>query len=271
MRSICVKALCLLLAWFVVGAQAAAPQRLVSLTPHITELLFSIGAGPQVIATDDASDWPTSVKQLPHVANYQSINLERLLALRPDLVLVWSGYQQLMVHQIQALGIPVLVVDSRRLQDLPRDLRQLGEATGHSAQAESLALQVEADFQRLKQQYQHRKPVRLLYQLWSPPLTTVAEGSWIQDAIAWCGGDNPFASSPAPYPQISEEAVLLQQPELIISAQDAQSLQRGQQWPELPAVAHQQLKLSQPDRLQRLTLRTVAGIEELCQLIDQAR
>ena len=94
MRSICVKALCLLLAWFVVGAQAAAPQRLVRLTPHITELLFSIGAGPQVVATDDASDWPASVKQLPHVANYQSINLERLLALRPELVLVWSGYQQ---------------------------------------------------------------------------------------------------------------------------------------------------------------------------------
>jgi vitamin B12 transport system substrate-binding protein len=272
MRNICVSLLLgLLLVATARAGTPATPQRLVSLTPHITELLFSIGAGPQIIATDEASDWPVAVKQLPHVANYQSINMERLLALRPDLVVMWSGYQRLMVNQIQALGIPVLLIDSQRLQDLPRDIRILGQATGHVATADTLAQQAEQELQRLQQQYQPRKPVRLLYQLWSPPLTTVAHGSWIQDAISLCGGENPFADSPAPYPQISEEAVLVQQPELIITAQDQQSLDRWLRWPQLPAVQHQQLKVSQPDRLQRLTLRTLAGIDELCQLIDQAR
>ena len=261
-----VLALCLL------GANAlASPQRIVSLTPHITELLFAIGAGPQVIATDDASDWPPAVKKLPRVANYQSINLEQLLAHQPDLVVVWDGYQQLMAEQIRALGIPVLVLHSRQLGDLPRDLRILGQQTGHEAEAATQAAFATNELARLRQLYQGRKPVSLFYQLWAPPLTTVARGSWIQEAIELCGGANGFATSPTPYPQVTEEAVLLQAPSLIISAQDQRSLDLWQRWPQIPAVKHQQLRESPPDKLQRLTLRTLEGIAELCQLIDQAR
>ena len=252
-------------------AAQAAPQRIISLTPHITELLFSIGAGPQVIATDDASDWPVEVKQLPHVANYQSVNLERLLAMKPDLVVVWSGYQQLLAEQIRALGIPVLMLESRQLADLTRDLRILGQQTGHESEAERQAAHVNAAFTRLRQQYQGRPPVSLFYQLWVPPLTTVARGSWIQEAIELCGGHNLFADNPAPYPQVTEEAVVMQAPALIISAQDMSSLALWQRWPQLPAVRNKQLKISQPDRLQRLTIRTLDGIDELCQLIDGAR
>ncbi len=249
----------------------ASPQRIVSLTPHITELLFAIGAGPQVVAIDDASDWPLAVKKLPRVANYQSINLEQLLAIQPDLVVVWDGYQQLMAEQLRALGIPVLTIHSRQLGDLPRDLRILGQQTGHESEAATQAAFATNELARLRQRYQQRKPVSLFYQLWNPPLTTVARGSWIQEAIELCGGDNSFAASPTPYPQVTEEAVVLQAPSLIIGAQDQHSLELWQRWPQLPAVKHKQLKISQPDRLQRLTLRTLDGIAELCQLIDQAR
>ena len=249
----------------------ATPQRIVSLAPHITELLFSIGAGPQIVAPDDASDWPVEAKRLPHVANYQSINLERLLAMEPDLVVVWSGYQQLMAEQIRALGIPVLMLESRQLADLERDLRILGQQTGHEPEANRQAARVNAAFTRLRQQYQGRPPVSLFYQLWVPPLTTVARGSWIQEAIELCGGHNLFADNPAPYPQVTEEAVVMLAPALIISAQDLPSLELWQRWPQIPAVRHKQLKVSQPDRLQRLTLRTLDGIDELCLLIDEAR
>ena len=261
-----------LLALCLISSNAlASPQRIVSLTPHITELLFAIGAGPQVVATDDASDWPTAVKKLPRVANYQSINLEQLLAIQPDLVVVWDGHQQLMAGQIRALGIPVLVINSRQLGDLPRDLRILGQQTGHEAEAATQAAFAANELTRLRQLYQGRKPVSLFYQLWTPPLTTVARGSWIQEAIELCGGNNGFASSPTPYPQVTEEAVVVQAPSLIISAQDQHSLDFWQRWQQIPAVKHKQLKISQPDRLQRLTLRTLDGIAELCQLIDQAR
>ena len=247
------------------------PQRIISLTPHLTELLFAIGAGAQVVATDDASDWPPQVKTLPHVANYQSINLESLLAMKPDLVVIWSGYPRQMIDSLTALRIPLLVVDSRKLTDLPRDLRLLGKQSGHQAQADRVAQQSETRFAALRQRYQARKPVRLFYQLWSPPLTTVAKGSWIQEAIELCGGENAFVSAATAYPQISEEAVLVSAPQLIISTQGADSLSRWRRWPQLPAVAHNQLQLSNPDRLHRLTPRTLDGIEELCQLIDQAR
>ena len=261
-----------LLVLCLIGSNAlASPQRIVSLTPHITELLFAIGAGPQVIATDDASDWPPEVKKLPRVANYQSINLEQLLAIQPDLVVVWDGYQQLMAEQIRALGIPVLVLHSRQLGDPPRDLRILGQQTGHETEAATQAAFADDELARLGQQYQGRKPVSLFYQLWAPPLTTVARGSWIQEAIELCGGANAFAASPTPYPQVTEEAVVLQAPSLIISAQDQSSLELWQRWPQIPAVKHKLLRVSQPDRLQRLTLRTLDGIAELCQLIDQAR
>ena len=253
------------------GGVLATPQRIVSLTPHITEQLFAIGAGAQVIAVDEASDWPLAVRNLPKVASYQSVNLERLLALQPDLVIVWDGYQQTLRDQLRQWQLPVLEMQSAHLDDLPTDLRRLGAVTGHRQQADALAASLEQRLARLRQQQRQQRPVRLFFQLWNPPLTTVARGGWIQDAIALCGGDNPFADSLVAYPQVDLERVLLQKPELILSVQGADSLQHWQQWPNLPAVQHQQLKTLQPDRLQRLTPRTLDGVEELCQRIAEAR
>jgi len=249
----------------------AAPARIVSLTPHLTEQLFAIGAGPQLVAVDEASDWPAAVRGLPKVANYQSINLERLLALKPDLVVLWASGSERLVAQLQALGIPLLTVHSQQLTDLPANLRQLGQATGHAATADPLAEQLAQRLAALRQQYQHKAPLRLLFQLWTPPLTTVAKGSWIQEAIEVCGGDNPFAASPTPYPQISQEAVLQADPALILTPQDPRQLAIWQAWPNLAAVRHGQLVHINPDRLQRLTPRTLDGISELCQVIDRAR
>ncbi len=252
-------------------ARALPPQRIISLTPHLTEQLFAIGAGSRVIATDDASDWPHEVVTLPHVANYQSLNLERLLAMKPDLVVIWGGYPRQMQETLRALRLPLLVVDSRKLTDLPDNLRQLGQLTGNQPQAEALARQVELRFTKLQQHYQGKTPVRLFYQLWYPPLTTVGKGSWIQEAIELCGGENAFAAAPTAYPQVSEEAVLVNDPQIIISSQGKEALAHWLRWPQLAAVRYQQLQVSNPDRLHRLTPRTLDGIEELCQLIDMAR
>lgn len=250
---------------------AAVPQRIVSLTPHLTEQLFAIGAGPQVIAVDEASDWPDEARSLPKVANFQSINLERLLALKPDLVVLWASGTSTQVAQLQALRLPVLAIRSQHLRDLPDNLRELGQQTGHAAEADQLASRIERQLATLRQRHLGQRPVRLLFQLWDPPLTTVAKGSWIQEAITLCGGDNPFADSPTPYPQINLEQVLQAKPELILTPQDPSQLQRWQQWPDLPAVRHHRLVKLDADRLQRLTPRTLAGIEELCQRLDEVR
>ena len=177
---------------------SAAPQRIVSLTPHITEMLFAIGAGKQVIAIDQASDYPDEVKKLPKVANYQSLNSESLLAVKPDLVVAWGSTQSLMRQQIQALGIPMLLLKSQHLDDLPVELRLLGDKTGHREQASQLATEIETKFATYRQQSQQRPKIKAFYQLWYPPLTTVASGSFIQEIMAMCGAENPFADSKAP-------------------------------------------------------------------------
>lgn len=249
---------------------SAAPQRIVSLTPHITEMLFAIGAGKQVIATDQASDYPDEVKKLPKVANYQSLNSESLLAVKPDLVVAWGSTQALMQQQIQALGIPMLLLKSQHLDDLPVELRLLGDKTGHHEQANQLAAQIETKFATYRQQSQQRPKIKAFYQLWYPPLTTVANGSFIQEIMTMCGAENPFADSKAPYPQLGEEAVLAANPQMIFATQHGSDLQHWLKWPQLAAVKNKQLYLLNADWLHRLSPRIVLGIEQMCSKVEMA-
>ncbi len=248
----------------------AAPQRIVSLTPHITEMLFAIGAGKQVIATDQASDYPDEVKKLLKVANYQSLNSESLLAVKPDLVVAWGSTQALMQQQIQALGIPMLLLKSQHLDDLPVELRLLGDKTGHREQANQLATEIETKFATYRQQSQQRPKIKAFYQLWYPPLTTVASGSFIQEIMTMCGAENPFADSKAPYPQLGEEVVLAANPQMIFATQHGSDLEHWLKWPQLTAVKNKQLYLLKADWLHRLSPRIVLGIEQMCSKVEMA-
>ncbi len=250
---------------------SAAPARIISLSPHVTEMLYAIGAGPSLVAVDEASDWPEPARRLPRVANFQSLNTDALLALQPDLVVLWQGAAARVETTLAPFGIRVLSLRSQHLADLPLELRLLGRETGHGVAAERLAGQIEQQLAQLRRQHAQQPRVRLFYQLWSPPLMTVAEGSWIQDAIHLCGGDNPFAGSPAPYPQVSEEAVLAANPQLLLSPEGDASLANWRRWPRLEAVRRGQLRAINADWLHRLGPRTLQGIEQLCAHIDTAR
>jgi len=233
-------------------------------------MLFAIGAGDQVVATDQASDYPTEVKKLPKVANYQSLNSESLLAVKPDLVIAWSSTQALMQQQVQALGIPMILLKSQHLDDLPVELRLLGDKTGHHQQADQLATQIADKFTDFRQHSQQRPKIKAFYQLWYPPLTTVATGSFIQEIMTMCGAENPFSDSKAPYPQLSEEAVLAADPQMIFATQHGSDLQHWLKWPQLSAVKHKQLYLLNADWLHRLAPRIVLGIEQMCSNVEQA-
>lgn len=249
---------------------AKPAERIVTLTPHITELVYAIGAGDNIIATDDASDWPPQVKHLPHVANYQSINVEALLALKPDLVIVWGFSQRRLLASLERFGIPVLTLDSNHLKDLPKELRLLGQKSGHIADSEAIASKTERELLALQNKYSNKTKVRLFYQVWPQPLMSVAKGSWIQDAITLCGGENPFADMPIPYPQISEEAVVTVNPQIILGS-DSAALARWQKWPTLAAVQNNELQKMDSSTLNRLTPRIVEGINELCQKLEHTR
>lgn len=242
------------------------PQRIISLTPHLTELLFAVGAGAQVVGVDSASDYPAVAQSLPRVGDYSRINFERILALKPDLVLVWMGGNRAAdIHALKKLGLPVLHTQATQLKDVARLSRLIGKASGHAGQGEAAARDFTTRLAALQVKLPSRPPVKVFYQVWDRPLITVGGTHWISDALMLCGAHNVFAELRALSPAVSLEAVLQRSPELIVSGTDAPDMRRQwQRYASLPAVTNQAFARLDADRLHRLTPRLIEGVAELC-------
>lgn len=264
------RVLCLLLCLLgcPLSGAAATPQRIISLTPHLTELLYDIGAGDRIVATDDASDFPPEVAPLPRVANYRSINLEALLAQKPDLVVAWRSAQSRMLAPVEKLGIPVFYSEPTDFASLATEMRSLGRLLGIRQKADQQADAYLARLEALKQRYGKPKPVSVFYQLWYPPLTSVNDSTWPGHAIRLCGGRNIMADASSPYPQVGLEQVIKANPGLILAgSRDPAVLAHWRQWPMLDAVKQQRLVLINPDELHRFTPRALNAVEQLCEAI----
>lgn len=249
---------------------AGTPARIVSLTPHLTELLFAIGAGDRIVATDDASDYQPEVKRLPQVANYRSINLEALLAQKPDLIVAWRSAQSRMLAPVEQLGIPVFYSEPTDFASLATEMRALGKTLGVEQAANVEADAYLARLAALGQRYGKPKHIKVFYQLWNPPLTSVSGNAWPAQAIELCGGENVMAAARTPYPQVSLEQVIKANPALILAgSQDPDALRHWQQWPNLDAVRHQRLRLINSDELHRFTPRALNAVEQICRAIAQ--
>lgn len=271
--------LCLLLA---LPAQAAAirvvddaghalefvqpPRRIISLTPHLTELLFAVGAGAQLVGADSASDYPKAAQALPRVGDYSRINFERILALKPDLVVVWVGGNRAAdIHGLKKLGFPVLHTRAARLDDVARLLRLVGQASGHADEGAAAARAYSARLDALRVRGGQKPPLSVFYQVWDRPLMTVGGTHWISDALALCGARNVFADLVAASPVVSRESVLRRAPELIVSGSDAPDMRRQwQRFAGLPAVKNQAFVRVNADLLHRPTPRLIEGVAELC-------
>ncbi|MHB0974430.1 MAG: cobalamin-binding protein [Thiobacillus sp.] len=275
--------LCLLLA---ASAQAAAihlrddagqtldfsrpPQRIIALAPHLTELLFAVGAGAQVVGVDGASDYPKAAQALPRVGDFSRISFERILALKPDLVVVWLGGNRAAdIHRLKQMNVPVLQTEATRLDDVARLLRLIGQASGHAGEGAAAARDFSARLAALRVKPGRKPPLRVFYQVWDRPLMTVGGTHWISDALALCGARNVFADLRALSPVVSREAVLQRAPELIVSGSDAPDMRRAwQRFASLPAVRNQAFARVDADRLHRLTPRLIEGVSELCAAVD---
>ncbi|MGY3864874.1 cobalamin-binding protein [Aeromonas bivalvium] len=254
------------------GQAAEPPRRIISLTPHLTELLFDLGAGDRIVATDDASDTPPEARTLPHVANYRSINVEALLAQKPDLVVAWRSAQSRMLAPIEQLGIPVFYSEPTDFASLGQEIWALGSRLGLQHNADAQADAYLARLKALKSRYGHGEPVRVFYQLWYPPLTSVSGVAWPAQAITLCGGHNLVANAASPYPQVGLEQIIKADPQLILAgSRDAEALAHWQQWPSLTAVKERRLVLINPDELHRFTPRALNAVEQVCLAIAAAR
>ncbi|WP_081847892.1 cobalamin-binding protein [Microbulbifer sp. HZ11] len=251
-------------------------QRIVALAPHIVENLYSAGAGDRLIGVISHSDFPAAARQLPQVGNYKSINYERLLALKPDLIVAWgSGNGDEMIQKLRDLGFNVFVTESRTLEDIPHNVRLFGKLTGTGEIADRATKQWLDRLHALRQAHESQAKISVLYQVWNDPLQTLNGDHLISDVIEACGGHNAFADAVVLAPKISIESVLKRDPDVIIASGmgDARPewLNDWKAYPGLSAVKNGNLYHVPPDIIQRHTFRLLDGMEMVCRHLASAR
>jgi iron complex transport system substrate-binding protein len=254
---------------------AAPAQRIVSLAPHATELLFAAGAGPRVAAVLKGSDAPAEAAQLPRIGDVNGLDLERIVALAPDLIVTWPYTTPGQVALLRARGVPVFTTDAHTVDGIARDLQALGTLAGTSASAGAAADSLHARFTALVRAAAGRRSVRVFYQVAGTPVFTIGGGHLIDRAIADCGGVNVFGDAALPAPQVDVEAVLARNPDAIVAATARAErpgwLDEWRTWPQLPAVAQRNLFVVDADLLNRAGPRFIDGMAQLCRVLDEAR
>jgi iron complex transport system substrate-binding protein len=257
--------------------QLAGPaRRIVSLAPHLTENLYAAGGGASLVAVGDYSDFPPAARKLPRVGGAGRLDLETLLAIKPDLILAWSGgTSPAQLAQLDSLGLPVYLSNPKHMADVAGEIERLGLLAGSSSAARAAAGAFRARREKLAARYAGRPPVRTFYEIWNRPLMTVNGQHLISDAITLCGGINVFADLPRIAPTVTEEAVLAAKPEAIVaSGMDMarpEWLDDWKRWPTLPASARGNLFHIPPDFMHRATARILDGAEQLCAHLETAR
>jgi len=255
---------------------AAPARRVVSLAPHLTELMFAVGAGDRVVGTVEYADFPHAAKRLPRVGDSALLDLERIAALQPDLVLVWRhGNSPQQLQRLATLRLPTYASEARTLADIARTLRDLGVLAGTQAVAGQRAQQFEGAVAALRARYAGRRPLQVFYQIWSQPLITINGEHLISQVLGLCGAHNVFAGQKLLTPTVTEEAVLLADPDAIVAgwsdSYGPSPLARWHRLSALRAVRQGHLLQVDPDLLHRQSDRVVLGARELCEKLDAVR
>ncbi|HCZ13143.1 MAG TPA: cobalamin-binding protein [Accumulibacter sp.] len=255
---------------------AQPAQRIVSLAPHLTETLFAAGAGEHVVGTVEYSNYPAAAAKIARVGGYSQIDLERVAALRPDLIIAWqSGNAAAHLDRLRALGLPIYISQPDRIDDVATEIERLGVLAGSAAVANRAAASFRERLAGLQHSYGKRPPVRTFYQIWKQPLMTVGGKQIISDVIRLCGGDNVFGKLETMAPTVTVEAVIAANPEAIVASGMGESrpewLDDWQRWRSITAVARGNLFFVPPDLIQRHTPRLLDGAESLCRHLETAR
>jgi iron complex transport system substrate-binding protein len=254
---------------------AQPARRVVALAPHITEQLYAVGAGERVVGTTDHADHPPAARKIPRVARAHSIDLERVAALQPDLIVVWgSGFPPTLLEALRRLGPPVYVNEPGALDSIATSMQRLGRLTA-APQAEDAARAFRQRITELRERHAGRTPVRVFYQVWQQPLMTLSGRHVLTEAIALCGGRNVFADLAPVAPQVSIEAVLAADPQLIATAEpDARASDALDPWRRhaaLSATRLGQFATLDANTLNRHSPRMAEAIGTLCERIENAR
>ncbi|HYE72386.1 MAG TPA: cobalamin-binding protein [Blastocatellia bacterium] len=255
----------------------SAPKRIISLAPNLTETLFALGLGDRVVGVTSYCDYPAEARAKEKVGDTLKPNLERLIALKPDLVLVTTSSQlENLMRQLDQLKIPMYVSNPRTVRDVIASIRKLGEVTGTEDRARKLADEMEQRLSKVKQQVAGQHQPRVLYVLQNSPLITAGRGTFINDLIMLAGAESISGNETADYPQFSRETVIARAPEIIVIPEshgtelvNEEAVRRD--YAETPAVRNNRVVKINPDLIDRPGPRIIEGLEALAQALHPTK
>jgi len=254
-----------------VSSETLAALRVVSLAPSLSEIVVELDSADLLVGVLDAGDRPSAIKDVPSVGRYGQLDMERLLSLKPDLLLLWPGsVGPAQRDQLKRLNIPTFVAEPHSFEQLTTQIEAIATQLGRPGRGVERAAELRLKLDELRQRYRRETPLRVFYQVWDKPLYTIGGGQIISDALEVCGARNVFADLTLPAPQVSIEAVLQRNPEVILAGDQAQ-LNAWNAWPQVAAVKHRQLLLVTDKGLERPSGQMIEATAKLCQLIAPDR
>lgn len=260
-------------------------RRVITLAPNLTELVYALGAGASLVGTMDTSNYPAAAKRVPRVGDYQRLDVERIVSLKPDLILVWHhGNQGRELEQLEAAGLRLFYLEPRRLEDVERAMVRVGALLGREAQAEARAQSLRRELALLRERHAADVPVTVFFQVWSQPLMTLNDQHLISDVLSLCGGRNVFGALPSLAPQLSIESVVAANPEVMFTASefplDGPAWRREPMNPafsmwrpfgKLTAVQRGWMVSMSGDLITRQGPRIIDGARAMCAALDEVR
>lgn len=251
-------------------------QRVITLAPSLTEMIYSIGAGDDLVATVQFSNFPEAARDKPRIGNYERFVMERLLSFKPDLVIAWaSANNRQQLRQLEKLNIPVYLSEPEELSDISRTIINLGILTGHQQKAHQVANTFDQRLQRLQKENKDKTELKAFYQVWHQPVYTINGKHTISKIMKLCRLRNVFENAIILAPKVTVESVIKHNPDLIIASGMATAqpewLDKWRDWPTINAVKKGNLFFIHPDIIQRQSLRLVDAAELMCKQADEAR
>lgn len=250
-------------------------ERIITLAPNLAELVFAAGAGDQLIAVVEYSNFPAQVSQLPRVGDAFRIDLERIIELKPDLVIAWaSGNPQTALHKLAQLGIDIWQVEITHPDQIAGTVENIARASGTQLVGEARALQLRNKLEDLQQQNADKPPVEYFYQVALRPLYTINGQHIISRSLEICGGHNIFSDLPTLAPPVSRESIIIANPQVMIAPEapgESHVLLAWQEWPQLQAVQNSNLLYLPADEISQATPRLLDSIDLACKLLDRTR
>lgn len=249
-------------------------QRVIAMAPHVTELIFAAGGGEKIVGTVSYADYPEAAKKIPRLGSNREVDMERVVALKPDLIVVWRhGSSERQIEQLRKLGFPLFHSEPKKLDQIADNVISMGKLLGTEAAAEAAAKEMRKKLAALRAQYGSRPPVRTFYQVWDKPLYTLNGAHIVSDALRACGGENIFAALKVTAPVVGIEGVLQEDPEAIFGTaeKDYGGVALWRPYSQLQAVRQGNLFTLNGDLLNRAGPRMIEGTAVLCEKLEEAR